>query len=105
LRTEAGFRPRFSPSKCGEVRRERYQIRYQVSALSAHLKAGIDPLFTMRCERQPVATLRSCARPSTKPLCPAGSGPVYKRTARDIESEAAIAKVACSLNTLPPRTL
>jgi hypothetical protein len=31
LRTEAGFRPRFSPSRCGEVRSDRYQLRYQVS--------------------------------------------------------------------------
>jgi hypothetical protein len=28
--TEAGFRPRFSPSRCGEVRWDRYQFRYQV---------------------------------------------------------------------------
>ena len=33
LRTEAGFRPRFSPSKCGEVRSDRYQFRYQVIRL------------------------------------------------------------------------
>jgi hypothetical protein len=30
LRTEAGFRPRFSPSRCGQVRSGRYQFRYQV---------------------------------------------------------------------------
>ena len=28
--TEAGFRPRFSPSRCGEERWDRYQFRYQV---------------------------------------------------------------------------
>jgi hypothetical protein len=69
-RTEAGFRPRFSPSRCGEVRSDQYQFQYQVFDVARH------------------AVARTCG-PSTPSLSMEVSGPEGSDSSNHVKTCAA----------------